>query len=152
MFTALATAELIHGRNFEKVLASLGVDVRPSPQYQAQIASTRENLIKAAAEELDCVQKFYPDILKELKPEGLQDAITMTIYAWESEKQHFDILKEIQRWSPNHFEAVAKRIENETGQFFVCRICGSTAVQIPQEKCPICKFPSDNYRKVEPPV
>jgi rubrerythrin len=152
MFTALATAELIHGRNFETVLVRLGVEVQPPPQHPIQVASTRENLIKAAADELDCVQKFYPEILKQLKPEGFQDAITMTNYAWESEKQHFDILKEIQRWSPNHFEAVAKRIENETGQYFVCRICGSTSVQIPREKCPICKFPSENYRKVDPPV
>jgi rubrerythrin len=87
-----------------------------------------------------------------LKPEGFQDAITMTTYAWETEKQHLDILKSIQRWTPNHFEAVAKKIENETGQYFVCQICGATMIEIPQGKCPICKFPSENLRKIKPPI
>jgi rubrerythrin len=76
----------------------------------------------------------------------------MTTYAWETEKQHLDILKSIQRWTPKHFEAVAKKIENETGHYFVCQICGGTVVEIPQGKCPICKYPSENFRKIEPPI
>jgi rubrerythrin len=152
LFTALATAELIHGRNFEKILARIGVEITPFAEHQVQVGSTQQNLLKAAADEIDSVYTFYPGMLKELKPEGFQDAITMTTYAWETEKQHLDILKSIQRWTPNHFEAVAKKIENETGQYFVCQICGATMIEIPQGKCPICKFPSENLRKIEPPI
>ncbi|HXJ00077.1 MAG TPA: ferritin family protein [Micropepsaceae bacterium] len=152
LFTALATAELIHGQNFEKILARLGVEITPLAEHQIQVGSTQQNLIKAAADEIDSVDTFYPGMLKALRPEGFQDAITMTTYAWETEKQHLDILKSIQRWTPNHFEAVAKKIENETGQYFVCQICGATMIEIPQGKCPICKFSSENLRKIEPPV
>jgi rubrerythrin len=152
MFKAQATAELIHERNFETILTRLQVDVTPLPQQRIVVASTQQNLMTAASDELDCVNRRYPDIMKQLTREGLQDAITITNYAWESEKQHLDILKQIQRWSPSHFEAVAKKIENETGQYFVCTICGSTVIQIPKEKCPICHFPSENYRKVEAPI
>lgn len=152
LFTALATAELIHGQNFEKILARLGDEIAPVPERQSQVGNTQQNLIKAAADEIGSVYTFYPDMLKELKPEGFQDAITTTTHAWETEKQHLDILKSIQTWTPNHFEAVARKIENETGQYFVCQICGGTVVKIPQGRCPVCKFPSENFRKIEPPV
>jgi rubrerythrin len=152
LFAALATSELIHGQNFERILARLGTEIPLPVQRQVGVGSTQQNLIKAATDEIDSVFAFYPGLLKQLKPEGLQDAITMTTYAWESEKQHLDILKSIQQWTPNHFEAVAKKIENETGQYFVCQICGATAVKIPLGKCPICKFPSENFRRIEPPV
>jgi len=52
----------------------------------------------------------------------------------------------------NHFEAAATKIEKETGQYFVCRICGGTAVAIPKAKCPIRKFPSEMVRKIDPPI
>ena len=149
MFTALATAELIHGQNFEKLLARLGIEASAPAQSPVRIGNTRENLITASADELDSVRIFYPNILRQLQPEGFADATAMTRYAWESEKQHLDILLSIQRWTPNHFEAVAKKIEKETGQYFVCQICGATAVAIPPMKCPICNFLSENYRKIE---
>jgi len=152
LFTALGSAEFIHGQNFEKILVRLGAELTPLPVRQIQAANTHQNLIKAAADELDSVYTFYPGILKQLRPEGFQDAITMTNYAWESEKQHLDILKAIQQWSPNHFEAVAKKIEDETAQYFVCQNCGATTIKIPQEKCPICKLPSATFRKIAPPA
>jgi rubrerythrin len=152
LFTALAAAELIHGQNFEKILTGLGVELTPVAAREIQVGSTQQNLIKAAADELDSVYTFYPDILRQLKPEGLKDAVTMTTYAWDTEKQHLKILKSIQRWTPKHFEAVARSIENETGQYFVCQVCGATMVKMPRGKCPVCKFPADNLHKVEPPV
>jgi rubrerythrin len=53
---------------------------------------------------------------------------------------------------PKHFEAVARKIENETGQYFVCQICGATTITMPRGQCPICKFSLDNSRKIEPPI
>jgi rubrerythrin len=152
LFTALATAELIHAQNSEKLLARLGVEATARAERQIQVGKTQQNLIRAAADEINSVEMFYPSLLKELKPEGFQDAIKTTTWAWETEKQHLGILKSIQRWTPNHFEAVAKKIENETGQYFVCQICGGTEVKLPKGKCSICQFPSDNVRKIEPPV
>jgi rubrerythrin len=152
LFTALAAAELIHGQNFEKILAGLGVELTPVAAREIQVGTTQQNLIKAAADELESVDTFYPGILAQLKPEALQDAITITTYAWDTEKQHLKILKSIQRWTPKHFEAVARKIEKETGQYFVCQVCGATLVKLPRGKCPVCKFSADNVHKVEPPV
>ena len=63
MFAALGTAELIHGQNFEKLLARLGIEASDPPQHPIQSANTRQNLIKAAADELNSVNTFYPDML-----------------------------------------------------------------------------------------
>lgn len=152
LFFALATAEFIHKQNFEKVLARLGVEIAPLAESQIIVESTQKNLIKAASNELNDVKVFYPEKLKDLKPEGFQDAITITTWAWETEKEHLDILEPILKWTPDYFEQVATKIENSTGQYFVCQICGSTAVKIPPERCPICKFPSENYRRIEAPT
>jgi rubrerythrin len=84
LFTALATAELIHGQDFERILARLGVEIAPLVERKIQVGSTQQNLLRAAADELDSVYTLYPGILRELKPEGLQDAITMTTYGWDT--------------------------------------------------------------------
>jgi rubrerythrin len=152
LFFALATAEFIHKQNFEKVLARLGVELAPLAESRILVESTQKNLITAASKELNDVKIFYPATLKDLKPEGFQDAITMTTWAWETEKEHLDILEPILKWTPDYFDQVARKIENSTGQYFVCQICGSTAVKIPPERCPICKLPSENYRKIEAPT
>ncbi|HVN01949.1 MAG TPA: ferritin family protein [Caulobacteraceae bacterium] len=152
LFFALATAEFIHKQNFEKVLARLGIEIAPLAESQIIVESTQKNLITAASKELSDVKVFYPKMLNDLKPEGFQDAITMTTWAWETEKEHLDILNPILKWTPDYFAQVATKIEKSTGQYFVCQICGSTAVKIPPERCPICKFPSENYRKIEAPT
>jgi len=152
LFFSLATAEFIHKQNFEKVLTRLGIEIAPLAESQILVESTQKNLIKAASSELNDIKVFYPEMLDGLKPEGFQDAITITTWAWETEKEHLDILQPILKWTPDYFEAVATKIENSTGQYFVCQICGSTAVKIPPDRCPICKFPSENYRKIAAPV
>ncbi len=152
LFFSLATAEFIHKQNFEKVLARLGIEIAPLAESQILVESTQKNLITAASNELNDVKAFYPQKLKDLKPEGFQDAVTVTTWAWETEKEHLDILEPILKWTPDYFEQVATKIENSTRQYFVCQICGATAVKIPPGRCPICKFPSENYRKIEAPV
>jgi rubrerythrin len=151
LFTAFATAELIHAQNFEKVLAGLVGEVAPVPEHPVAVGSTKQNLITAATDELASVDAFYPGMLKDLAPEGLQDAIKFTTYAWNAEKLHLNILSSIERWTPRHFEAVAKKIENETAQYLVCEICGATMVKLPEESCPVCQLPASNIHKIEPP-
>ena len=151
LFTAFAMAELIHGQNFERVLTGLAGEVAPLLQRTMAVGSTKENLITAATDELASVNTFYPGILKDLTPEGLQDAIRLATYAWNTEKLHLGILESIQRWTPTHFEAVAKKIEDETAQYFVCWICGATMVELPKENCPVCEFPASNIHRIEPP-
>lgn len=151
LFTAFSTAERIHSLNFEKVLAGIGVEAPPLADRESHVGTTKDNLIKAAADELASVNVFYPGMLRELASEAADDAIKFTTYAWRTEKLHLDILKSIERWTPKHFEAVAKKIENETGQYLVCQICGATMVKLPKSACPVCAFPLENIHRIEPP-
>jgi rubrerythrin len=150
--TAFATAELIHAQNFAKILSRLDVEIVPVSKPKMAVSSTRDNLMKAANDEIDDIDTFYPDMIKHVSPEGVQDAITFATFAWESEKQHRDILTKIQRWAPWFFEKVAKSIDEKTDQYFVCQICGSTMDEIPPDTCPICHFSSEHYRKIEYPT
>lgn len=149
LFTALGSAELIHAQNFGKILSRLGVELPSRGKPAVSTAKTQENLIKAAGAEIDAVETFYPDVLQKLEAEDMKDAILATNYAWESEKQHKGIIKKIQRWSPSFFERVARTIDEHTGPYFVCQVCGSTMTEIPSDTCPICKLSSRHYRKIE---
>ena len=100
LFTALAAAELIHAQNFEKILSRLDVEISRVGKPQITVARTHDNLMKAADEEINDIDTFYPSMIAHYKPEGFQDAITFATFAWESEKQHRDILLKIQRWAP----------------------------------------------------
>ena len=149
---AFATAELIHAQNFAKILSRLDVEIVPVSKTQMTVSSTRDNLMKAANDEIDDIDSFYPGMINHVNSEGVQDAITFATFAWKSEKQHRDVLMKIQRWAPWFFEKVAKTIDEKTDQYFVCQICGSTMDEIPPGKCPICYFSSEHYRKIEYPT
>jgi rubrerythrin len=152
LFTAFAASEAIHASNFEKILLRLNAEVAPIQKPAVRVGSTRENLKMAVDEEIDSIDDFYPKLLDQLKPEGHEDAISSVRYAWASEQQHRDKIRQIQRWSGTLFERVAKTIDQTTGQYFVCQICGSTLNAIPAERCPICKQPAAHYRRIEPPA
>jgi len=149
---AFSTAELIHAQNFAKILTRLEVEIVPPNKAQVAVKNTSDNLMKAANDEIYDIDVFYPDMVKNVNPEGFQDAINFATFAWESEKQHRDILLKIQRWAPWFFEKVAKTIDEKTDQYFVCQFCGSTMDEIPPDTCPICHFSSEHYRKIEYPT
>ena len=152
LFTALAASELIHAQNFQRVLASLGAEAEPAPTATPTAGSTKENLLKAVSEEIHDIDAFYPGLLARLKPERHPDAVTYVTYAWESEKQHRDVIRKLQQYSPSFFELVARTIDLKTGTYHVCQICGSTVHRIPADRCPICKYTTEHYRKIEPPA
>ena len=152
LFIALAASEMIHAQNFQRVLARLGAEAEPVPAASVAPGSTKENLLKAVGEEIDSIDAFYPRLLARLGPEGHRDAVAYVTYAWESEKQHRDVIRKLQRYSPTFFEVVARTIDMKTGTYYVCQICGSTVHRIPADRCPICKNTSEHYRRIEPPA
>ncbi len=149
---AFSTAELIHAQNFAKILTRLEVEIVPVNKPQITVSSTSDNLVKAVNDEMDDIDNFYPGMVKNVNPEGFQDAIKFATFAWESEKQHRDVLMKIQQWAPWFFEKVAKTIDEKTDQYFVCQICGSTMDETPPDKCPICQFSAEHYRKIAYPT
>jgi rubrerythrin len=90
-------------------------------------------------------------MLERLKPEGHQDAMRFVEYAWASERQHLDKIKQIRRWTPTMFELVAKHIDAKTGAYFVCLGCGST-LNIAPPSCPVCRADATSYRRIQPPA
>jgi rubrerythrin len=151
LFAAFAASELVHGTNFGKILAQLNVELAPIAKPSVRAGTTRENLIRAANGEMSSIEAFYPTLLDKIRPEGHADAITTVQYAWASEKQHRDKIAQIQRWTGVFFEQVARTIDEKTGRYFVCQICGSTVNAVPAGSCPVCKFPPAHYRGIEPP-
>jgi rubrerythrin len=149
LFNAIATSELIHAQNFDRVLSRLGVEIEQFKPPEPNVADTKANLIDAAAKELNSIDAVYPDILKQLELENYKDAIVNATYAWESHKQHRGIIQKIEDYTAGHFEEVTRTIDEKTGSYYVCEICGSTVNDIPLDTCPICGLPSTHYRKIE---
>lgn len=152
LFAAFAAAEFVHAGNFGRILTGLGEEVAPGTKPQVSAGSTRDNLIAAANVEIQSVDDFYPRMLEKIKPEGHADAMTAVNYAWETEKRHRDKIRQVQRWSPSFFDQVAKSIDQKTGQYYVCQLCGCTLNLVPTDACPVCKNLPRHYRLIEPPA
>ena len=152
LFTAFSASEQVHATNFGRILTQLNVELAPLPKPAIRAASTRDNLLRAAEGEMHSIDAFYPKLLERLKPEGHEDAMKAVNYAWSSEQQHRDKIKQILRWAPTFFEKVARTIDEKTGRYFICQTCGSTVNAVPAGTCPICRFPATQYRSVEPPA
>jgi rubrerythrin len=148
LFMTLAASESVHARNFKACLANSGVAAEEFPQLPVKVASTRKNLKFAIAVELEEIDRKYPQVLEQIKPDKHKEAIQFITYAWESEKQHRKLLKRIQSGTDIFFGLLTKRIEGNPYQYFVCQNCGSTLSEIPASTCPVCGGPSAKYEEV----
>ena len=148
LFMTLAASESVHARNFKGCLATLGVADATIPQQPVKAESTRKNLKYAIAVELEEIDKKYPQVLEQINPENHTAAIQYITYAWESEKQHRELLKKIQSGTGIFFGLLTKRIEGNPYQYFVCQNCGSTLTEIPASACPVCGGPPAKYKEI----
>jgi rubrerythrin len=149
LYTALAVSELIHAQNYAKVLADLGESPYQPEVPEPAMGGAKENLIRSAESELNSIDKTYPALLSEVRAEGLEDALLAVQYAWQSHQQHLGIINKIRRWSPTMFETVARRIDKRTDRYYVCEVCGSTVVKLPETHCPVCRVEVSRYRQIE---
>lgn len=146
---ALSTSEGVHARNCRTILADLG---NPSSEQapDVPVSDTKENLKIASTSELDEIDVRYPQFLARIKPENVSAAIDALAHAWEAEKQHRDLITQIISGSGMFFGFMVKKIEGTPVDYFVCDACGSTLVELPKDKCPICGGPVSRYQKVQP--
>jgi rubrerythrin len=149
LFMTLAASESVHARNFRSCLANLGGAAEKIPQQPVKVESTRKNLKFAIAVELEEIDRKYPQVLEQIKPENHAAAIQYIRYAWESEKQHRELLKRIQSGTGIFFGLLTKRIEGNPYQYFVCQNCGSTLSEIPVSTCPVCGGPAAKYKEIK---
>jgi rubrerythrin len=149
LFATLAASETVHARNSKACLAELDGETQNIPQPQVvTVADTRKNLKFATAVELEEIDKKYPEFMEQIRPENHVPAIQFISYAWESEKQHRELLNKIKSGTDLFFGLLTKRIEGNPYQYFVCQNCGSTLSGIPASAYPICGGPSAAYKEI----
>jgi rubrerythrin len=149
LFTAFAISESLHARNFKHVLSGLGVEDLVPPVPEVKVFSTRLNLKNALDFELKDIDDRYPQIHEQCKPENHEAAIRNVIYAWDSEKQHRALIRKARAGTGIFFGIFSKLIEGNPAQYFVCQVCGSTMIELPEDYCPICKNMPSRYAEVE---
>jgi len=151
LFSALSSSEKIHADNYQKVIISLASAIKQK-KIPVFVADTKSNLKEAAIKELEKIEKFYPEILKQLSSESHDKAIISCVYSWKSHKQHEQFIKQFEKNSGIFFKPLAKKIESMNLDYYVCGICGSTLDKKPAIVCPICNHPVSHYKKIEMPI
>ena len=147
LFKAIAASEAIHARNFARLLREMGHQPR-TPLFQIELSSTREHLQQAATVEANEIDTEYPAILERIRPEQHEEAVRFITYAWEAEKQHRELILKIKEGASWFFGLLVTKIEGNPTRYYVCQVCGSTVMALPESRCPICDHPLDNYREV----
>ena len=115
-----------------------------------QVGTTKENVIAAMEAEIFTIDDVYPALLAGVEKDGLAIAVRNVQYSWSSHVQHRDTLETIRQYSPDYFETVARRIDEESERYYVCQICGSVQPELPEDHCPICQRAPDNFDYVDP--
>lgn len=150
LFGAVALSELIHAQNYNRVLVTLGQQREDPPQVLPTVGNTKQNVITAMEAEIATIDEVYPAMLEKVQKEKLAIAIKNVQYSWASHVQHRDTLDKIRRYSPRHFETVARRIDENSERYYVCQICGSVQSNVPQDHCPICQRDPTHFDYVDP--
>ena len=151
LFSALSSSEKIHAENYLKVIVSLASSIKQK-EVPVSVADTKSNLKKAAINELEKIEKFYPELLKKLSSESHDQAIKYCVYSLKSHQQHEEIIRAIKKYSGMFFKPLAKKIESMKPNYYVCGICGSTLDEEPSLSCPICSNSVSHYKKIEMPI
>ncbi len=145
---SISASESIHARNIKNVLSGMGVEVKEPETVKAEISDTRTNLGNVLTFELYDIDHTYPEILEKISPDGNDEVIRILKYAWESEKQHRRIISLMKSATETDtfFGMLSSNIENRDAECFVCMICGSSLMELPEETCPVCGNPASNYK------
>jgi len=148
-FYSFAMSELVHSRNFKQVLSFLGVPGWESPKPGVKVLSTKVNLRSALDFEIADIDQRYPQFVEEAKPEAHEGCLRNLNWAWDTEKQHRDLLQKMQSGTGILFGILTKKMEQLSLKFFICQTCGSTVQDLPDQVCPICDSPVSVYLEVE---
>ncbi|BBO72236.1 rubrerythrin [Desulfosarcina alkanivorans] len=151
LFSTLSVSEKIHADNYQKLIVSLGTTLRKI-EISVSISNTKENLNTASMKELEKINKFYPEILKELSSESHEQAVKSCMYSWKSHQQHEEMINDIKKYSGVFFRLLARKIEDMKPNYYVCEICGSTITEKPEKPCVICSYPMSHYRAIKRPI
>lgn len=147
-FTALSASERIHARNAREMLVELGGEVEEE-LFEPDVGTTRENLKSGTSSEIEAIERLYPGYLEKMTPENHAVAICTLTNELETERQHLDLLKKIQKGTGVFFGMLVKKFEGTPVEYFVCQVCGATTIEHPRQACPICKADVAEYKAIE---
>jgi rubrerythrin len=125
LFRAVAAAETVHAHNHFRILGGVG--------------STAENLKAGIEGENYEVVNMYPDFIAEAEASGEKRALNSFNWAWEVEKEHEQILKQVLADMGAELAGV---------EIWVCPVCGHTHLGPRPEKCPVCGTPGERFELV----
>lgn len=148
-FYSFAMSESVHARIFKQVLFVLGVPGWEPPKPGIKVLSTKANLKNALDFEIADIDQRYPQFVEEAKPEAHEGTLRNLHWAWDTEKQHRDLIQKMQSGTGIFFGILAKKMEQSPLKFFICQTCGSTVQDLPDQVCPICDSPVSVYLEVE---
>ncbi len=151
MLAAMAASEAVHARNFERILLSLGVQTVDVDTSSIKASSTKDNLKYATEVELAEIDREYPRHLKRIRTENHAEAIKYITYAWEAEKQHRALIKEVRSGTGIFFNMLLDYFRSNPSRYYVNQICGATVIELPEGECPICHNPLGTYLEISGP-
>jgi len=106
-FYSFALAESVHARNFNRILSALGVQSWEPPKPVVKVFSSKVNLKSALEFEMLDIDRRYPQFVEEAKPEAHGGALENLNYAWDTEKQHRDLIQKMQSGTGIFFGVIA---------------------------------------------
>ncbi len=126
LFRVAAHAETIHALNHFRALG--------------EVKSTAENLQAAISGESYEVTTMYPEFIKDAEAEGEKRATNSFRWAWEVEKVHEDLFREL---------LAGLSTEMKTLEYYVCPVCGFVHIGSAPEKCPVCSTPGSRFERID---
>jgi len=127
LFRAAAAAETVHAFNHFRTLGG--------------VKSTRENIVDAAEGEHYEFTKMYPQFIRAAESDGEKGAAYSFNLASQVEQIHHKFYVEA-------FEALEEGKEVRSGDYYVCQVCGNTALNDVPEACPICGSSKSKFTAV----
>ena len=149
LFKAIAYAESFHIKNHIKALSKITnsqVDLNEifklnEEALKNQVSSTRNNLIQAIAGETFEFKKMYKGFLKNAKKEHIYLAEFTFNLARKAEKIHSKLYIK-------YLKQLDKNEPFESGDIYVCKICGNVELNEPPKICPNCEHDQKFFIKV----
>jgi len=124
LFRAAAEAETIHAHNHLSALKGIG--------------KTEQNLKQAIAGETHEFKNMYPAMIADAESEGDKTALRTLSYANEVEKVHAALYQ----------KALEKMGNLDSGDYYVCSVCGYTCENEAPDKCPVCGANAKAFNKI----
>jgi rubrerythrin len=125
LFRAAAAAEQVHALNHLRAMSG--------------VHGTAENLKAAIDGESYEVTTMYPPFISDAEKAGDKKATTSFRWAWEVEKTHEALYRQM-------LDSLGKT--EESYDYYICPVCGHTHARNAPDKCPVCGTPGSRFMKV----